>query len=193
MADVAEHEYAALRETIRARGGVRPIAFLVGVGVWAATLLGVLAWLGQPLASVIPLLVLLATFEVVRSLHLGVERIGRYIQVFFEETEGGLAGMRPPAWERTAMAFGPSVPGAGVHPYFAAVFLLATVVNFLAVLLPGPVPVELATLAVPHLAFAVWLAYCDRGMRKQRATELARFRALRAAGSRDQQAASSEA
>ena len=34
------------------------------------------------------------------------------------------------------------------------------------------------TLAVPHVAFVVWMLYCDRAMRKQRATELARYRAL---------------
>ena len=182
MDDFASREYAALRETIRARGGARPLAFLLGLVAWAAALLGVLSWLANPVASVVPLLLLLVTFEVVRSLHLGVERIGRYIQVFFEEGPGGSAPTSPPAWEHTAMAFGPSVPGAGVHPYFLAVFLMATVVNFLAVLFPGPVLVELATLSVPHVAFLIWVVYCDRGMRKQRVTELARFRALRAPG-----------
>ncbi len=179
MDDVASREYAALRETIRSRGGARPIAFLLGLIGWAAVLAGVLAWVATPIASVVPLLILLATFEVVRSLHLGVERIGRYIQVFFEEVPSGIAPTAPPAWEHTAMAFGPSLPGAGVHPYFLAVFFMATAVNFLAVLFPSPVLVELSTLAVPHVAFAIWLIRCDVAMRKQRATELARFRALR--------------
>ena len=179
MNDVAVREYAALRETIRSRGGARPIAFLLGLSAWAVVLAGILAWLPTPIASVVPLLMLLATFEVVRTLHLGVERIGRYIQVFFEEQDGGSAATTPPAWERTAMAFGPTLPGAGVHPYFLPVFFMATVVNFLAVLFPGPVTVELATLAVPHVALLAWLIYCDVGMRKQRGTELARFRALR--------------
>jgi hypothetical protein len=180
MDDLAGREYVALRETIRARGGARPLAFLGGLVAWAAALLGVLTWLANPIASVVPLLLLLVTFEVVRSLHLGVERIGRYIQVFFEEDAGGSAPIKPPAWEHTAMAFGPSVPGAGVHPYFLPVFMMATVLNFLAVLFPGPVPVELAALSVPHVAFLMWVVYCDQGMRKQRVTELARFRALRA-------------
>jgi hypothetical protein len=182
MNDAAGREYAALRETIRSRGGARPLAFLSGLIAWAAVLIGVLTWLPSPLASVVPLLVLLATFEVVRSLHLGVERIGRYIQVFFEENPSSSGTTTAPAWEHTAMAFGPSVPGAGVHPYFLPVFLMATIVNFLAVVFPGPVMVELVTLAVPHVAFAIWLIYCDIGMRKQRGTELARFRALRGSG-----------
>jgi hypothetical protein len=177
MEDYAGREYAALRETIRSRGGARPFAFLMGLIGWGAVLIGVLAWLANPIASVVPLLVLLATFEVLRSLHLGVERIGRYVQVFFEENANPPTA--PPAWEHTAMIFGPSIPGAGVHPYFLPVFFLATVVNFLAVLFPGPVLAELVTLAVPHVAFLIWMVYCDRGMRKQRGAELARYREVR--------------
>ena len=184
MNDLAGREYSALRETIRSRGGLRPIAFVSGIAGWAAVLVAILAWVPTPLASVVPLLVLLAMFEVIRALHLGVERIGRYVQVFFEETGSGSAPTTPPAWEHTAMAFGPSVPGAGVHPYFLPVFFMAIAVNFLAVVFPGPVMVELATLAVPHAAFVIWVIYCDLGMRKQRDSELARFRALRAASRR---------
>ena len=66
-----------------------------------------------------PLLVLAGTFEAVFALHAGVERIGRYLQVFHDDT-----------WEQTAMAFGP--PLAEQEPIlFAGVFGLATVCNFL--------------------------------------------------------------
>ena len=180
MNEYASLEYRALRETIRTRGGARPLAFLAGLSSWAVVLVAALAWLANPIGSVVPLLVLLAAFETVRSLHLGVERIGRYVQVFFEEGDGsGSAPTTMPAWEHTAMIFGPSLPGAGVHPFFQPVFLMAAVANYLAVLFPGPVPIELATLAVPHVAFIAWVIYCDRGMRLQRATELARFRAIK--------------
>jgi hypothetical protein len=175
MQDYAAREFSVLRETIRSRGGLRPIVLLAGISAWAAVLVAVLAWLPNPIASAVPLVVLLATLEGLRTLHLGVERIGRYIQVFFEEDPPSGA----PAWEHTAMQFGASLPGAGGHPYFLAVFFVATVVNYLAVLFPGPLPIELATLAVPHLAFIVWLIYCDWGMRRQRTAELARFRELR--------------
>jgi fatty acid desaturase len=179
MNDYGKHEFAALRETIRSRGTARPAVALAGLIAWAVVLVAVLAWLPNPVASVVPLVILLAAFEAVRTLHLAVERIGRYIQVFFEADLDGRAPTSPPAWEHTAMQMGPKVPGAGGHPYFVAVFLVAAVVNFLAVVFPGPVPVELAALAIPHLAFIVWMLYCDRGMRKQRTTELARFRALK--------------
>src|SRR5688572_543800 len=107
MDDLASQEYTQLRGTIRARGGARPLAFLAGVSVWAVALVAVLAWLPNPIASAVPLMILLATFEVVRSLHLGVERIGRYIQAFFEENAAN-GTIQPPAWEHTAMLFGPS-------------------------------------------------------------------------------------
>jgi hypothetical protein len=181
MDDVAGREYTVLRETIRARGTARPLAFLIGMAMWTLTLLGVLIWLPAPVAAVLPLLILLATFETVRALHLAVERIGRYLQVFFEEATAREMPGNPPAWEQTAMAFGPSLPGAGVHPYFLPVFVMAAVANFLAVLLPRPVLIELGALAVPHLALLIWIVRCDRAMRAQRASELARFRELRGA------------
>lgn len=179
MNDLGTAEYMALRETIRSRGTARPFALLIGISAWAVVLAAILASLPNPMASLVPMLVLVATFEVMRSMHLGVERIGRYVQAFYEEGHGGSAPTGPPAWEHTAMAFGPTLPGAGGHPLFVPVLMLANLVNFLGVVFPGPVMVELTSLAVPHIAFAVWMLYCDRGMRRQRAAELARFRALR--------------
>jgi len=178
MEDFSTHEFTVLRETIRARGGARILSFLAGMASWALLLILVLVWIPNPVAAVIPLLVLVATFEVVRVLHLVVERIGRYLQVFYEE-RGETASLAPPAWERAAMQFGPSVPGAGGHPLFLPIFLLATIANALAIVFPGPLRVEAITLAVPHLAFVGWMIYCDRGMRQQRASDLARYRALR--------------
>jgi len=76
------------------------------------------------------------------------------------------------------MSFGAVVPGVGGHPLFVPTFLIATALNYLAVLLPRPVSVELTVMAVPHLAFITWLVAADRAMRRQRAIELARLREL---------------
>ena len=177
----AADEYRVLRETIATRGTWRPAFLVGGIAAWAAVLVAVLVLLPYPLASAIPLLLLVATFEGVRTLHFGTERIGRYLQVFYEEAgrdDKPLA--ETPSWESVAMVFGPRVPGAGGHPLFAPVFGLAVAINFLAVILPGPVPMELGLLAVPHLAFVVWVAASDRAMRVQRSAELSRFRTLHA-------------
>jgi hypothetical protein len=169
-------EYRALRATIRARGGLRLSLCLAGLAAWALTLVAVLAWLPNPIAGSIPLLLLIAVFEINRILHLGVERIGRYLQVFYEDPD--VASADSPAWERCAMSFGPAVPGAGGHPLLLPIFLLATLLNFLTVVLPGPVPLEIGVMTVPHVSFAIWMLYADRGMRAQRTAELERFRAL---------------
>jgi hypothetical protein len=172
-------EYLVLRKTIAHRGTVRPILTLAGMSIWAAFLIAVLAFLPIPVAAAIPLLVLAATFEVIRPLHFGSERIGRYLQVFYEEAgEPGRSLTDTPSWERVAMSFG-VVPGTGGHPLFVPLFLMATALNYLAVLLPEPEPVELGVMAIPHLAFVAWLVASDRAMRKQRAIELARMRELR--------------
>ena len=172
-------EYRVLRETIARRGTWRPALVLAGISVWAALLIAVIVLLPYPLAATIPLLVLLVTFEASRTLHFGTERLGRYLQVFHEETGGEKRLAETPSWESVAMVFGARLPGAGGHPLFAPVFALAIAVNFLAVMLPGPVPVELGLLAIPHAAFLVWLLATDRAMRAQRTVELARFRILK--------------
>ena len=167
-----------LRKTIAQRGALRPILVLGGTGIWAAILTAVLVLLPYPVAASIPLLVLVVTFEVIRPLHFGAERIGRYLQVFYEEQgEPGRALGDTPSWERVAMSFG-AVPGVGGHPLFVPAFLLATAINYLAVLLPQPVAIEMSVMAIPHLAFIAWLVAADRAMRNQRAIELARLREL---------------
>jgi len=176
MHELQIEEFRALRTTIRSRGGLRLSLAMAGLAAWAVTLVAVLAWLPNPVAGTIPLLLLVATFEVNRMLHLGVERIGRYLQVFYEERE--VSASDTPAWERTAMSFGPNVPGAGGHPLLLPLFLLATLINFLSVIMPGPIPLELGVMSVPHVSFVIWTLYTDRGMRQQRGRDLQRFRSL---------------
>lgn len=172
-------EYLVLRQTIARRGALRPILALAGLAMWAAVLTAVLVLVPVPVAASIPLLLLLVTFEVIRPLHFGAERIGRYLQVFYEEAGNpGRALSDTPSWERVAMSLG-AVPGVGGHPLFVPVFLIATAINYLAVVLPDPVSIELTVMAVPHLAFIGWLVAGDRAMRGQRALELARLRALK--------------
>lgn len=175
-------EFRALRATIRSRGSLRVALSLGGLSGWALTLVTVLAWLPNPVAAGIPLLLLVATFEANRMLHLAVERIGRYLQVFYEEAAAGDIGA--PRWEQTVTRVGGSVPGAGGHPLLLPVFLFATVLNLLAVVLPGPTAVELSLLGVPHASFAIWMIVADRAMRQQRTRELARFREMKKEGQR---------
>jgi hypothetical protein len=134
MDQLRVEKYRALRSTIQTRGGLRLTLSLGGLAAWGLALVAVLAWLPNPIAGSIPLLLLIATFEGNRMLHLGVERIGRYLQVFYEDS--AVSAGDTPAWERTAMSFGPGGPGAGGHPLLLPIFLLATLINFLSVVVP---------------------------------------------------------
>jgi hypothetical protein len=123
-----EAEFQALRATIRERGTVRMILVPVSFGLWAATAIATTAAIQLPISAVLPLLVLAAGFESVYALHINVERIGRYLQVF-HEPEGG--------WENVAMAFGQRFPGRGPDALFSTLFLVATAINYLPVALGG--------------------------------------------------------
>jgi hypothetical protein len=160
-------EYASLRATIRQRGTVRICAFLAGLISWALATLAA-AVIAIPLVALVPLLVLAGSFEAVFSLHVGVERVGRYLQVFYED-----------GWEEVAMAFGRPTSGATTDPLFGAFFGLAAACNFVPVLLADPVPVELATLAAAHLLFVIRLVLARKAAGRQRSVDLERFQEMK--------------
>ena len=165
-------EYRALRDTIRARGTARLCAVLGGIVAWGALIVALFAGgVGGGLATLVPPVVLVATFEVNFFIHTGVERIGRYLQVFYEERSGN-AG-----WETTAMNFGAKFP-SGLDPLFAIIFAAATALNFLSSLTIVRQPVVIALSLAAHLAFAYRIVAARRLAGAQRALDLDRFRGL---------------
>ena len=114
-------EYRALRDTIRERGTARIWVFLAGLIGWGALTIATAALASLPVATFLPLLVFAATFEGVFSLHVGVERIGRYIQVFLE-TDGG--------WEHDGDGVRPPLKGTELDPLFTAHFIIAVILNY---------------------------------------------------------------
>ena len=80
-------EYQALRETIRERGTTRVWLLLATFVAWGALAIATAALAALPIATLLPLLVLAVGFETGFAVHTGVERIGRYIQVFFESDD----------------------------------------------------------------------------------------------------------
>lgn len=168
-------EYKALRATIRERGTTRVWIVLAGTVGWAVTVLGTVALAAPPAAIFIPLLILATTFEIAFALHTGVERIGRYIQVFFENDGTN------PGWEHriTSFASGRRLPGT-TDPLFARSFWLAAVSNLIPAILIGPIPVEWAVLGLAHAAFIVRVATARRQAASQRASDLQRFREMKA-------------
>jgi hypothetical protein len=172
---LSETEYAVLRQTIAARGTARMILFPVTMIAWASLALIVLIFAEAPVASLLPLAVLAGGFEAIHALHVGVERIGRYLQVYYENMETG------PQWETIAMKVGPALPGGGIDPLFTLVFASATFVNVvpaLALQLPRPTATELGVIGVLHLAVVIRMVRARGAAARQRAVELESFRQI---------------
>jgi hypothetical protein len=172
MSDASQAEYQALRDTIRERGTARLCAVLVGLVAWGALTTALLiAGLGGWSVTLVPLLVLAGTFEINFFIHTGVERIGRYIQVFYEERASAVG------WETIAMNYGAKFP-SGLDPLFSIVFATATSLNFFAAVLVGAPPGSIALSLLAHLAFAYRIVSAKKSAASQRALDLDRFRAL---------------
>ena len=165
-----QEEYTALRATIRERGTTRVWVFTLGMAAWAVLLIATLALALPPAVTLVPLLVLAATFEAVLALHAGVERIGRYLFVFHEDD-----------WERAAGAFGRPPGAIGVDPLFSTVFLLAAVLTLLPLAPVVPIPQELAAVGIAEAAFIVRVLRAKIMAAKQRTIDAERFSYLRAA------------
>jgi len=172
MDPIRLEEYGALRATIRERGTWR-VALTVGTfAVWGTLTVAIVLVTPLALLQVVPLVVLVAGFEGGLLLHQGIERIGRYILVAFEEARA------TPGWEMTAMGFGRRFPEAGLDALFIRPYLLATAVNFLLGFAGEPVREDVAVLVLLHLAFIVRLIVARRTVSAQRANDLERFRGV---------------
>jgi hypothetical protein len=166
-----QEEYSALRTTIRERGTARIWIFVVGLIAWAALTTATAALASTPLAVLLPLLVLAATFEAVFALHVGVERIGRYLQVAHAD-----------AWEQAATAFGRPKASIGIDPLFSLVFLTAALFNFAPVLMVNPIGVELVFVGGGHVLFVLRVIFARASAARQRSVDLTRFQELKPGG-----------
>jgi hypothetical protein len=168
MTDRDIQEYTALRATIRERGTARVFLFVIGVSIWAALAVATAALGPTPVATLLPLIVLVATFEAVFALHIGVERIGRYLQVFHQDR-----------WEAAAMSFGAGAPGTATDALFTAIFAIATLLNFVPVMLAEPTTAEVWAFGIAHVAFLARLALARRAAQGQRPIESARMEEIK--------------
>ena len=181
MSATEQEEYRALRATIRERGSLRVGLFVAGVVAWAALTVATAALVAPPVATLVPLLVLAATFEAVYALHIGVERVGRYLDVFFED-----------AWEHAAGAFGRPAGAASIDPLFVIVFAFAALCNLIPALIAQPTPPELVFVGGGHAVFGVRIMVAKLTASKQREIDRERFATLkRESGHEDTQARSS--
>jgi hypothetical protein len=170
--DLSATEYAVLRQTIANRGIARMLVAPASCLGWAAITVFHQGPGNSLVAPLLSLAVLAAGFESVHALHVGTERIGRYLQVYYEESLNG------PRWESTAMLVGPALPGGGIDPLFSGVFLGSALLNLLAAR-PSPAePAAFAAVVAAHLAFAFRIVRARLAATRQRAVELESFKAL---------------
>ena len=158
-----------MRATIRQRGTARMVLVPAALVGWAALAIGAAAVITVALSTLIPLLVLVATFESVFALHVNVERIGRYLQVFHERAHAG--------WEHVTMDYARRFPGGGSDPLFGRIFIFAASVNFFPAALGGE-PWEAAVVAVCHFVFIYRVRKAQSLAASIRAEDLRRFETL---------------
>ena len=173
-------EYRALRATIRERGSLRFLVTAITFSAWAAVLTTLCVVTVVPTFILVPLVVLAAGFELNLAIHVGVERVGRYLQLKYERDAQSAA-----AWEHTVMKL--QVPRGGVDALFLVLFLSALTLTFvvalwLAAAVTGPeeigtIRAETLVVAVLHaIVGARWLQ-AAKYARSQRARELPAFEA----------------
>jgi hypothetical protein len=140
---------------------------------WASLALVILLFTELPVAALLSLAVLVGGFEAIHALHVGVERIGRYLQVYYEREHDG------PRWETTVVAVGPALPGGGIDPLFTLVFVCAAIVNMLPAIVPQPTRMEFGIVGAFHVAFIFRVVRARGAAARQRAVELETFRAIK--------------
>ena len=170
MTATDQTEYTELRATIRERGTARVWMFLAAVVAWAGLTVAITALAAPPLGALVPLVVLAAGFEAVFALHIGVERIGRYVQIAHEADGRG--------WEHAAMSFGRPRGGAVVDALFVVPFALAGMLNVLPALIAGPTREEMIFVGGAHALFLLRIVVARAVAKRQRQIDLARFREL---------------
>lgn len=166
-------EYRALRDTIRERGTARHWIVVVGLTMWCVLAVAVSVLTTTPVTTLFPLLLLVGVFEVVFALHTAVERVGRYVQVFFESSSDAAA------WEHVAMSYGRSFGGGGIDALFSPIFATATLFNFIPVFLTGPPAIDWAVVGAVHVLFVVRVCVARTQAGQQRKIDLDRFEKLK--------------
>jgi hypothetical protein len=158
-----------LRAAIQHRGTVRVVLLPVIFIGWAGAAIAAAAVITVAVSTLVPLLILVAGFEAIFALHVDVERMRGYLQVFHPDDSGP---------EQVSSRFGRQFPGSAPDPLFARIFILTTSVNFLPAALGGDVP-ELVILAVLHLVFINRVRLARAFAAAQPALDLERLTALR--------------
>jgi hypothetical protein len=166
MPDLHVHDSESLRAAIRVRETTAPVLLVAAILGWAALTLWVFTTDVLSAATLVPLIVLAASFEAVFALHLTASRLARYLQV------AGDAG-----WEHLALSYRQRFGAIGANGLFTPIFGLAAVVNFVPAAVSGTVD-ELVGIGIAHGLFGLRLIIATRRATRLHDEDLARFRSL---------------
>jgi small neutral amino acid transporter SnatA (MarC family) len=180
MTDFRALEYDSLRTAIRMRMTLAPVLLVVVMVGWAALTLWVFTTDVVSVATLVPLMVLAAGYEALYALHVSAERLARYLQVAYEEpiVSGSATPLTPtPQWETTSLYYRQRLSPVGSNALFCALFILATLVNYVPAAVSGTVE-ELVGIGVAHVLFAVRIIMAGRLAARVRSEDLERLRTL---------------
>ena len=143
-----------------------------------------------PLLLTVPLVVLLAAFEVNLGTVRAAERVSNYLRVVFEERRA-VSG-----WETASADLARRYPKSVGDPLFLWVFVAVLCANYLCVVIAMPETadpmarsredtLDLALVTALHLGLILRFVLARRALRASRARELERLRAVTGAGEAD--------
>jgi hypothetical protein len=122
-------EFRALRAAIRERAIARVVLLAVSWVGWAALATAIMLVLPAVPLLVLPLVVLLAAFEVNLGIVRAAARIGTYLRVVFEERRA------VPGWETALADLARRHPNTAGDPLFFWVFVAVLCANYLCVII----------------------------------------------------------
>jgi hypothetical protein len=121
-------EFRALRAAIRERAVARVLFLALAWVGWAAVATAIMLVLPAPPLLVLPLVLLLASFEVNLGTVRRAQRIAAYVRVVFEERRA------VPGWETASADLDRRHPGAAGDPLFFWTFVAILFANYLCVI-----------------------------------------------------------
>ena len=153
-------EFRALRASIRERAIARVLLLAMTWLGWAALATAIMLVVPAPLLLAVPLVVLLAAFEVNLGTVRAAERVSNYLRVVFEERRA-VSG-----WESASADLASRYPSSVGDPLFVWVFIAVLCANYLCVVIAIPETtdptararedsLDLALVTALHLALVV--------------------------------------
>jgi hypothetical protein len=176
-------EFRALQAAIRERTSARLLFLAIAWVGWASLATAIMLVLPAAPLLVLPLVLLLASFEVNLGIIRGVEHIGAYLRLAFEERRA------VPGWETASADLARRYPRGVADPVLFWPFVAVLGANYLCVVLAAGETadpaihvredsLDLALVTALHAAVLVRFVFGRRGLASGREREFQKIRAV---------------